>query len=169
MKNIKVVISIVIVLLLAGCASSAPQAKFNPNNKRPIKANGKVYLIPRYVISYKIVDQERAYLYKEARVNCKVGDMEWKSLKGFEVLETVLVDNPTNEDLNKYLIVLNGLHKYGLMGCSRALTKKQVKSYRRSLDRRMANVNAQLNHIQSQKPIRYEVKHTGDVDVFVYN
>ncbi len=174
MKNVKIVIGIVIVLLLAGCASSTPKPTFNPNKKHIVFKDGKPYRIPDYSIYIKIEDKQMLGLYNALELNCRMGDLVWYEKSAYNKRNKMIKESGTIGYGASLLIAKQN----NAIGCSHKLSNQEYEYYREQKAQQLALINAQLADIQSRRnyraataPIKYEVDHTvsGSIDHTVYH
>ncbi len=172
MRNVKVVIGMVIILFLAGCASSSPKPTFNINDRKIVRIGKSVYYIPKNTSYEKFPDKWWLKKYQSFGLkHCRMGDVLWRSYHTNKLVDAATKGGMTTEDEKlKYFFTMVGITKSGWMDCEHPLTPKEKAYHRKRIDRQLSNINAQLEYYQREKliralnkPIRHEVYHTGNV------
>ncbi len=158
------------LLLFTACSTNTPDTSYYLPKQKVVQVNSKKYLIPRNTDKDFVVSKDQEKMFKQMKVSCRQGDIHWSTKKAQDILNNAVKKHSKEYGEGKlYFFGMQELHKSGGMGCAKAMTSKQKKAYLRELDQKQAMVDAQLRHIQSQKPIKYEVHHTGDVGVYLYD
>jgi hypothetical protein len=158
------------LLLLIGCTNNTPDISQYQHSQKVIYTNGKKYMIPRNSDKDFVVSKEQEKMFKKMQVSCRQGDIHWSSKKARDVMKSL--DKKASKEHSQAKLAyhgIKGLHGYKLMGCAKVMTSKQKKAYLRESDRKLAMINQRIRYMEAKKPIKYEVHHTGEVDVYLYD
>lgn len=159
-----------VLLLFTACSNNTPDLSYYLPKQKMVHANSKKYLIPRDTDKYFVVSKDQEEMFRQMKTSCRQGDIHWSTKKAQDVLSEVLKRGSNEQDKGKLsFFAIKKLHEMGGMGCAKAMTSKQKEAYRRELNQKQEMVNERLRYIQSNKPIKYEVHHTGNVGVYVYD
>ncbi len=161
------------LLLFTACGSNEPDMSQYQVSQKIVYAGGKKYLIPRQANADSVVSKEQAKMFKKMNVTCREGDIHWSLKNAMDKLKKsteLAIKKDSSINRNKFAFYgLQLFHKKGAMGCSTVMTNKQKKAHIQEADRKIDMIKAELRYRESRKPIRYEVHHTGDVGVYVYD
>ena len=159
------------ILFLAGCAStSEPNISAYLPKQKPVKLEGKTYLVPRNADKYeKVQEKVVAKYFKNGGANCRVGDIAWFTKKGYKSMSDVIQNTPANIREQKFELKIMSMARNKEAGCVRPMTVKQKKSYMRELTNKQILLNARMNSLSAQKQRRLSRQYNNDLAYYREN
>lgn len=166
MRNLKVMFSIVLILLLVGCASSTSKYDYlNPTHKF-INMYGNKYRVPINAQHYQLIDSEEAKIINNLYdINSKKGDIWWYTKDAY----SEIYKSFETKDADRYYKALDKYIPKKEIDIVSPLTKKQIEYYKQDNARRQQLIQSELEYLRQKSLIREMNRpKTYNVNVFHY-